>query len=556
MNWENIKYIFQIPLAWYYKIHNKVFNAYGTNFIVVKDGDDDAMQIDVDEDSFKQAVHNAIDLSGVVQSVDGILPDVSGNVSLSGYVKTIDGISADEDGNIDLSDAYVTLSTDQTITGEKTFSQPINISSDGVLSADSSNLRLTYGDNGITLSGANNQLLDNEPARLYSQGADNQIATRGYCRLNFARISTLSTYVKTVNNIQPDENGNISVEIPTVPENIVNTVNGQTGDVVLGNIVNSVNNIAPVNGNVTLDLIDMQDVEDYVDGQLTDYVQQGDLTSYVQQSELTNYVTQNDITSFVTDTEMENYVDLQLLDYVKTVDGVSPVNGNVNFGLGTNKWMKTDASGHIATTNETPIFLSAGNTGYLYANNGSLQFKNDEYVTLSTQQDISGKKRFTQNDVTIVDNSLLLVDSQTNNGTSVSKNGVTINSPTPFIDFTTPGTAANDTFIAMTAASGYKLGINSPHGIQLDAPVNEAKLATQPTDTTTTSLAIATCGYVQSQLSGYTSTKTVKILADVSWDGTTLKKKFTNFDIKKGLITNVIQSPTWITIDTPVAYTP
>lgn len=66
MNWENIKYIFQIPLAWYYKIHNKVFNAYGTNFIVVKDGDDDAMQIDVDEDSFKQAVHNAIDLSGVV----------------------------------------------------------------------------------------------------------------------------------------------------------------------------------------------------------------------------------------------------------------------------------------------------------------------------------------------------------------------------------------------------------------------------------------------------------------------------------------------------------
>lgn len=190
--------------------------------------------------------------------------------------------------------------------------------------------------------------------------------------MNFARISTLSDYVKTVNNIAPDENGNISIEIPTVPGNIVNTVNGQTGDVVLGDIVNSVNNIAPVNGNVTLDLIDMQDVEDYVDGQLTDYVQQGDLTGYVQQSELTNYVTQNDITSFVTDAEMENYVDLQLLDYVKTVDGVSPVNGNVSFGLGASKWMKTDASGHIATTNETPIFLSAGDTGYLYANNGSL----------------------------------------------------------------------------------------------------------------------------------------------------------------------------------------
>lgn len=82
---------------------------------------------------------------------------------------------------------------------------------------------------------------------------------------------------------------------------------------------------------------------------------------------------------------MENYVDLQLLDYVKTVDGVSPdANGNVSFGLGASKWMKTDSNGHIATTNETPIFLSAGNTGYLYANNGSLEFKNDEYVTLST----------------------------------------------------------------------------------------------------------------------------------------------------------------------------
>ena len=554
MNWDNIKYIFQIPLEWYKAISNKVFKAYGTNFIVVKDGDDGAMQIDVDEDTFAQAVNQYA--SGTVKSVNNEFPDANGNVELTDIVKTINDIAPDEDGNVDLDDYYVTLSTDQTITGEKTFSQPINIPSDGLLSAGSSNLRLTYGNNGITLLGTNNQLLDNEPARLYSQGADNQIATRGYCRLNFARISTLSDYVKTVNNIAPDENGNISIEIPTVPGNIVNTVNGQTGDVVLGDIVNSVNNIAPVNGNVTLDLIDMQDVEDYVNGQLTDYVQQGDLTGYVQQSELTNYVTQNDITSFVTDAEMENYVDLQLLDYVKTVDGVSPVNGNVSFGLGASKWMKTDASGHIATTNETPIFLSAGDTGYLYANNGSLQFKSDEYVTLSTQQDISGKKRFTQNDVTIVDNSLLVIDSQTSNGTSVAKNGVTINSSTPFIDFSTPGTAANDTFIAMTAASGYRLGVQSPHGIDLDAPVNQAKLAIQPTDTTASSLAIATCGYVQSQLSGYSTGSTpLAIVTDVTWNGTTLQKKTRNFTIKNGLITQV-GNETTTTIDTPVAYTP
>ena len=48
-------------------------------------------------------------------------------------------------------------------------------------------------DSGITLSvdgnGVTKQLLVNEPARLYSQGDDNQIASRGYARLNFARAS-------------------------------------------------------------------------------------------------------------------------------------------------------------------------------------------------------------------------------------------------------------------------------------------------------------------------------------------------------------------------------
>lgn len=43
MNWDTIRYIFQIPLGWYKSIHDKVFNAYGTNFIKVRDGDDGAM---------------------------------------------------------------------------------------------------------------------------------------------------------------------------------------------------------------------------------------------------------------------------------------------------------------------------------------------------------------------------------------------------------------------------------------------------------------------------------------------------------------------------------
>ena len=164
------------------------------------------------------------------------------------------------------------------------------------------------------------------------------------------------------------------------------------------------------------------------------------------------------MTSYVdTDTladELDNYaLTSELEDYAHTVDGHPAINGYVDFGLLANKWVKTDINGNLDTTNETPITLSSGNNGYLYSNNGTLQFKDEDYVTLSTAQDISGKKRFTQNDVTIVDNSLLVVDASSNNGTSISKNGVVINSATPFIDFSTPGTAANDAFISMTAAS-------------------------------------------------------------------------------------------------------
>ncbi len=41
--WDNIKYLFQIPLGWFKAISNRVFKAYGTNFIVVKEGADGGM---------------------------------------------------------------------------------------------------------------------------------------------------------------------------------------------------------------------------------------------------------------------------------------------------------------------------------------------------------------------------------------------------------------------------------------------------------------------------------------------------------------------------------
>lgn len=102
INWDNIKYLFQIPIDWFITISKKVFNAYGTNFIVVRDGDAGAMHIDVDETLFEQAVRQYI-------------PELSGD-----YVKSVDGIGPDENGNVQLS-GYVDLTTDQTAAGEKTW---------------------------------------------------------------------------------------------------------------------------------------------------------------------------------------------------------------------------------------------------------------------------------------------------------------------------------------------------------------------------------------------------------------------------------------------------
>ncbi len=64
--WDNIKYIFQIPLAWFKKIHDRVFNAYGTNFIVLKEGYYGGTEVGIDEGAFADAVNNATDLSGYV----------------------------------------------------------------------------------------------------------------------------------------------------------------------------------------------------------------------------------------------------------------------------------------------------------------------------------------------------------------------------------------------------------------------------------------------------------------------------------------------------------
>ena len=251
------------------------------------------------------------------------------------------------------------------------------------------------------------------------------------------------------------------------------------------------------------------DLSDYVTNTsltttLADYVTNTDLTTtladYVTNSSLTttlaDYATQTDIADFVTMSEVENYVDTELLGYVKSVDGHTPNgNGAVSFGLTANKWLKSDANGHIVTTNDTPAILSSSSSGYLYNNAGTLQYKDDEYVTLATTQTITASKTFsgTGVDVNIAGGQLNVTSSSY---ASALKDGALVleRSIGAFLSI---GPTTNYTQL-LNLGGTYGFKISDPYAINLNAPANQATLENHPTDTSTSSKAIATVGYCQS----------------------------------------------------------
>lgn len=207
-------------------------------------------------------------------------------------------------------------------------------------------------------------------------------------------VGTLS-FVKTVNNIAPDSNGNVNVPVGSVADLIsygTTIYPDQGGNIVLPNFALSVNGTAPdaQTGNIQLTIGTVKSVNEISpDGQgnvdLGELVysvnettpdQNGnvdlDIAGTVQDALDDGTIT---ITNIVQDAIDDGSIDV---GKVKTVDGISPdAQGDVDFGMTGNLWMKTDANGHIWTTNETPIALQAGDNGYLFATNGVLSFKDE-----------------------------------------------------------------------------------------------------------------------------------------------------------------------------------
>lgn len=251
--------------------------------------------------------------------------------------------------------------------------------------------------------------------------------------------SILDGVVKSVNDIEPDENGNVTIDVggggvsavngilPDATGNvvlgaIVHSVEGvspdQNGNVELTSMVKSVNNVFPVNGNVEISSTSMDEVTAYIDEQ--GFALTSDLADYALTSDLANYALTSDLD-----------------EYAHTVDGHPAIDGYVDFALAENKWVMTNSSGNLTTTNLVPISLSSGNNGYLFSNNGSLEFKQDEYVTLGTEQTLSATKRFDNCNVVAREGGRLLVTNSQSQGagTSISESGVTIanNNPNIFL---------------------------------------------------------------------------------------------------------------------------
>ena len=191
--------------------------------------------------------------------------------------------------------------------------------------------------------------------------------------------SYVGTTVSSSNTLRL-EGGEVVIAAPANYAELTNSPNSSAGNLAIAtvgwaknqNYVKSVNNTTPdSNGNVTLSNIDTSNCVKYSDinnassaHPVASYTYNnikytgnlpGGLDNLYNWVGAYNYNTLDDeITAlgYVKDSDLG---DLAHLDNV-VVDGhTSDSSGNVSFNLAASKWVKTDANGHLTTTNDTPV---------------------------------------------------------------------------------------------------------------------------------------------------------------------------------------------------------
>lgn len=162
------------------------------------------------------------------------------------------------------------------------------------------------------------------------------IATVGYCQDHFGGSG--GGTVKSVDHVSPDANGNVQL-------NAIRTINGHNGDSVgnFAGVVTSINGNTPTDGAVTMTVVESVDGVAPVNGDV-----------------VLNAVKSVNNTS----PDASGNVDI---DTVTSVDGHQPdSNGAVSFGLTASKWVKTNSSGHLTTTNDNVVTIASNLTGQSY----------------------------------------------------------------------------------------------------------------------------------------------------------------------------------------------
>ena len=100
-SFDKIKYLFQIPLEWFKNIHERIFNAYGTNFITVKQGYYNGLEVGIDEETFSSAVNEVVNIPDLPTSFVTSVNGQDGDVDLGPIVNTVNGIEP-TNGNVNV----------------------------------------------------------------------------------------------------------------------------------------------------------------------------------------------------------------------------------------------------------------------------------------------------------------------------------------------------------------------------------------------------------------------------------------------------------------------
>ena len=494
INWDAIKYIFQIPKEWYSYIHRKIHNAYGTLFIRVMDGEYGGMKIDIDRTLFKEAVEDVAGLNEYVKSVDYITPDENGNVKLEGYVKKVSDIEPDENGNVNLGENFLEPSDITTLgivvgtdyVGEQTVCSP------------------KHKHNIKDIVGAIKTVNGNSPDADGNVVVEAGIKTVNNIQPDETGNVDLGQLVKTVNSHEPDENGNIQFDVVEK----VDGVSPINGNVPLGAIRSINNTIRPVNGNVNLDGVYASIQHEHPHTQISDW-----------------------------DNATKNFLD--------SLDITTP--------------------GILVGTDYDDPDHPVCSPNHKHNSKDIVNSDTDGFVTIDTQQEITGQKNFTS--------TLHVLKNQGTTGVQIYPTGVIMaKGDNPGIVFFPPNSSvyegqlgydsSSNTMQFFSKSSSFHIGNSADNAniLEIVAHQNKAQLANSPsTDGTAPDLAIATVGWVKEKAITVPDGKKLKtydatFVSDVTWNGTQIIVNKMTLEFTNGVLT-AVKNASPNKIDT-VAYSP